>query len=190
MQKRPNWHSASETDWDAARRREEVVRPLVAGGPATQSDLEAAAIELGLSRSFLYKLLARYKRRPQTSSFLFAKRGRPEDSRSLDQEREQLVQTAIKEFYLRRERPRMGDLIKEIRRLCNQQNLNAPNYRTIRKRVRALDAKMALQRRQGSKIANANYQSVSISPLGRLAPLELFQIDHTPVDVIVVGKTV
>ena len=137
MQKRPNWHSASESDWDAARRREEVVRPLVASGSATQSDLEAAAIELGLSRSFLYKLLARYKRRPQTSSFLFAKRGRPEDSRSLDQEREQLVQTAIQEFDLRRERPRMGDLIKELRRLCNRRNLKAPNYRTIRKRVRA-----------------------------------------------------
>jgi DNA helicase HerA-like ATPase len=88
----------SESDWDAARRREEVVRPLVARGSATQSDLEAAAIELGLSRSFLYKLLARYKRRPQTSSFLFAKRGRPEDSRSLDPEREQLIQTAIQEF--------------------------------------------------------------------------------------------
>jgi putative transposase len=82
----------------------------------------------------------------------------------------------------------MADLIKELRRLCDQQNLKAPNYRTIRKRVQALDAKLALQRRHGSKIANAKYQPVGISPFSALAPLELFQIDHTPVDVIVVDE--
>src|ERR1700719_4903738 len=108
MQKRPNWHSASESDWDAARRQRGGRPSFGCKWVRHQSDLEAAAIELGLSCSFLYKLLARYKRRPQTSSFLFSKRGRPEDSRSLDQEREQLIQTAIQEFYLRRERPRMG----------------------------------------------------------------------------------
>jgi putative transposase len=82
----------------------------------------------------------------------------------------------------------MADLIKELRRLCDQQNLKAPNYRTIRKRVQALDAKLALQRRHGSKIANAKCQPVGISPFSALAPLELFQIDHTPVDVIVVDE--
>jgi putative transposase len=47
---------------------------------------------------------------------------------------------------------------------------------------------MALQRRQGSKTANAKYQIGRISPLNALAPLELFQIDHTPVHVIVVDE--
>jgi putative transposase len=82
----------------------------------------------------------------------------------------------------------MADLIKELYRLCDQQNLRAPNYRTIRKRVQALDAKVAVQRRHGSKIATAKYQPVGISPFSVLAPLELFQIDHTPVDVIVVDE--
>ena len=132
-------------------------------GPLSQRDLEAAAIELGLSRSFLYKLLARYKRRPQTSSFLFAKRGRPEDSRSLDQEREQLVQTAIQEFYLRRERPRMGDLIKEIRRLCNQQNVNAPNYRTTGPSVSVFGLWTRRWLRNGGKALKSLTQSINRS---------------------------
>lgn len=46
----------------------------------------------------------------------------------------------------------------------------------IRKGVQALDAKLALQRRHGSKIANAKYQSVGISPFSALAPLQLFQM--------------
>jgi len=76
--------------------------------------LEAAAIELGLSRSFLYKLFARYKRRPQTASFLF-RETRPIRGFTLARSGAgALVQTAIQEFYLRRERPRMGDLVKEI----------------------------------------------------------------------------
>ena len=98
MQKRPNWHSASENDWNVARRRETLIRSLVVRGSITYNDVDAAATELGLSRSFMYKLLARYRRRPQTSSLLFAKRGRSDDSRSLDQEREQLIQTAIRDF--------------------------------------------------------------------------------------------
>jgi hypothetical protein len=65
-----------------------------------------------LRGSFTYKLLARYRRRPQTSSLLFAKRGQPDDTHSLDQERAQLIQTAIREFYVRRECPRAYEVRK------------------------------------------------------------------------------
>jgi hypothetical protein len=126
MQKRHNWQSASENDCEAARRREKLIRPLVARGSITHNNVDAAATELGLSRSFMYKLLTRYRRRPQTSSSLFAKRGRPEHSRSLDQEREQPIQTAIHEFYLRRERPPMADLIKELCRLATSRTSKHP----------------------------------------------------------------
>ena len=34
MQKRPNWQSASEKDWEAERRREKPILPLVARGSA------------------------------------------------------------------------------------------------------------------------------------------------------------
>jgi hypothetical protein len=59
----------------------------------------------------------------------------------------------------------MADLLKELCRLCNQQNLKAPNYRTIRKRVQALDAKLALQRRHGSKPAAASTSCLVMLPL-------------------------
>jgi hypothetical protein len=51
MQKRPDWQSASENDWEAARRREKLVRPLVARASITHDDVDAAATELGVDFS-------------------------------------------------------------------------------------------------------------------------------------------
>jgi putative transposase len=188
MQQRPDWQTVSESEWEAARAREKLIRPLAESGTHNISDVDAAAASLGLSRSFTYKLLANYKQQPKTSSLLLAKRGRPADSRALDLEREEVIETAIQEFYLRRERPRLADLMREVAQLCDKRNLKTPNYRTLLKRVRAIDARLAAKRRLGSKAADAKFKPVAISPFKSLKPLEFVQIDHTPVDVVVVDE--
>jgi putative transposase len=76
MPKCRSWEAASEAEWGLAVGREMVIRPL-----AQQERLSTAAIQdvirrLGLSRSVLYDLVRRYRRRPQTSSVLPWKRGR------------------------------------------------------------------------------------------------------------------
>jgi len=112
MQKWRSWQAASEAEWGLAVEREMVIRPL-----AEQERLSTAAIQdaigrLGLSRSVLYDLVRRYRRRPQTSSLLPWKRGRGLSVHVLAQEREELLQVGIREFYLPRaafpRRPRTG----------------------------------------------------------------------------------
>ena len=100
MQKWRSWEAASEAEWGLAVEREMVIRPL-----AEQERLSTAAIQdaigrLGLSRSVLYDLVRRYRRRPQTSSLLPWKRGRGLSVHVLAQEREELLQVCIREFYL------------------------------------------------------------------------------------------
>ena len=100
MQEWRSWQAASEAEWGLAVEREMVIRPL-----AEQKRLSTAAIQdaigrLGLSRSVLYDLVRRYRRRPQTSSLLPWKRGRGLSVHVLAQEREELLQACIREFYL------------------------------------------------------------------------------------------
>ena len=188
MQERPDWTSAPAAEWEQARNRERLIRPLAEQPSATRADVEVAAKELGLSRSFTYKLIARYKRHPVVSSLLSAKRGRPAESRILNQDKETILDDAIQDFYLRPERPRMADLIREIGQRCNERNVQPPNYRTVLRRVLAIDRRLALQRRYGAKAADAQCKVVRASPWKDLGPLEVMQVDHTPVDVIVVDE--
>jgi putative transposase len=132
--RQPNCQSATELDWKVARRRAAILRPLSEALRKTCADVDAAADHLRLSRSFTYKLIARYRQRPQTSGLLSAARGRREGVRVIDPQREALIDAAIREFYLQQERPRMTDLMREIQQRCHQLNIQSPHLRTVKKR--------------------------------------------------------
>jgi Helix-turn-helix domain len=67
MQKAHQWEIAGEAAWGVALHREAVIRPLAEQPRLSAESITEAANKLGLSRSILYKLLQRYRRRPQTS---------------------------------------------------------------------------------------------------------------------------
>jgi putative transposase len=101
-----SWHSASKAEWEAACRREAVIRPLVEEGSVSNARADQAAKELGVSRSLVYRLVARYRQRAQTSSLLSVPRGRTERTQWLDKEVETLIRSAVERIYLQREQPR------------------------------------------------------------------------------------
>lgn len=186
MQKWQQWETASQVDWGLAVEREAVIRPLVEQQSLTLGDVERAVSQLRVSRSLLYTLLRRYRQRPQASSLLPWKRGRDNNVRVLDQNREQLLNACIKGFYLRPERPSLAALVQEVRRRFFEQQWPAPNYRTVRRRVEAMDLRLVIGKREGVKRAREKLGPVQISSLKPEWPLDVLQIDHTPVDVIVV----
>src|SRR5260370_39742362 len=125
--------------------------------------VDEAALQLGLGRSVVYDLLKRYRQRSQTSSLMPGKRGREPKVPVLKQVREQLLSSCIQDFYLKPERPRLAALVLEVRRRFAEQDLPAPNYRTICKRVETLDLRLATAKREGSKKARELLGPVAIS---------------------------
>jgi hypothetical protein len=73
----------------------------------SRKEAVAAAERLGVGLTLLYELVARFRRRPQTSSLVPGVRGRVACSRSLDPRVEALVASAIKEVYPRPEPERV-----------------------------------------------------------------------------------
>lgn len=186
-----SWKTSDSADaaaWALAMHREAIVRPLAELSRLNIGRVTEAAIELGLSRSALYKLLRRYRNRPQTSSLLPWKRGRKVNREMLGEEREFLLNCCIHEFYLRPERPSMAALHLEVRRRFTADGLTVPNYRTIRRRIDAVDPRIAIRRRDGPKRAREKLGPVGPSSLQPQRPMELLQIDHTLVDVVVVSR--
>jgi hypothetical protein len=64
------------------------------------------------------------------------------------------------------ERPTLAALAREVRLQSSLQRLQPPNYRTIRARVGALDLKVSLQKREGSKKSREQV-GTCFSSLGR-----------------------
>jgi putative transposase len=131
MQKWQQWESASDADWGLAVEREAVIRPLAEHKRFCTDDMEEAASHLGVVRSVLYKLVRRYRQRPQTSSLLPFKRGRDTYTTVLDKTREHLLDSCIREFYLRPERPSFASLIQEVRRQFVEQQLPHNRFRSV-----------------------------------------------------------
>src|ERR1700693_4247271 len=65
-----------------ACQREAVIRPLAETDRLSCLQVNRAAKILGLGRSVSYRLIARFRQRPQTSSLLLAKAGRPRSLRT------------------------------------------------------------------------------------------------------------
>jgi len=82
----------------------------------------------------------------------------------------------------------MAVLAQEVRRRFFERQLPPPNYRTVGRRVEALDARFALGKREGSKRAREKYGPVGVSTLQPDLPLDLVQIDHTWMEVVVVDR--
>ena len=135
------WQSASDEDWALALAREAVIRPLTNQAELTEGLVATASAELGISRSLVYRLVAKFRKRPQVSSLLPGKRGRKAAARALSEAAEAVVREAIASVYLQREKPRLSDLLKEIQRQCQRKGLSVPNFRTVKRRVDAIDAK-------------------------------------------------
>ncbi len=178
--------NATDADWAVARDRADVIRRVLkADHPKARSELMAsAAAELKVSRATLYRLLTQFRTVERTSALLPSRRGRPQGARSLDGKREAIIADEITNFYLKPERPRLSHLIDRIGSRCHQEDLAAPAWRTVHARVRSLDAELQARRRQ-DRAALARTQAVP-GELTASHPLDIVQIDHTQVDVVVV----
>jgi putative transposase len=135
MHKWREWQSASDNDWGVALQRETIIRPLTEQPRLTEEDILAATARLQMSRATLYRLVSRYRQRPQTSSLLPWKRGRDSRTHFLDREREVLITACLQEFYLTPQRPSIADLLRALRHRFGEHALPPPNYRSVRRRL-------------------------------------------------------
>jgi putative transposase len=170
-----------------ALRRSETLRVLTAKPRLTTREIDDAGSELGLSRAYVYRLLAAFRARPKTSTLLPKAEGRKAGTRFINPKVELIVENAIDSFYLQRIKPPFSALVRQVQADCHRAGLKAPNRKTILRRVSALDERKITASRQGSKAAREKYEHIRRSPSIKKA-LERVQIDHTPVDLIVVDE--
>jgi putative transposase len=186
----PDLVSVPEEEWQAAVERFEILKPLITTDRAkrTLTDIKRAARVLGRHPVTVYRWIENYKRCERLSVFL-RKRRSDRGTGRLSSNVEKTIDTAIKSVYLTAEKPTMMAVTEEVYLQCFKNKIKkkpAPN--TIRARILALSDHLRVEKREGKKRAAEKYEPIKGHFPGADRPLAVAQIDHTPMDVIVVDE--
>ena len=173
----------AEEDWKVARRRAEVMRPLAELERCPRGLARAAAAELGLSERQVYRLARRLRNADGALTALLPRssaggRGKQRVAAT----RDDLLRRLIEEFYLTRQRRSAADLTRAVRSQAAKAGLKPPSESTIRRRLKALS--LAQRRKRGE--AHPETEPIDGATPPADGPLDWVQIDHTPVDVIII----
>lgn len=127
-----------------------------------------------------------YRANPLPAAQLPSLPGPIPSSRLLPPAVENLIAAAIDEVYLTREPSTVAAVKRRCDELSIKAKVTAPSYTAISARIKARDPMQLAIKRRGSDEAYAQ-QAPSISGLDVRRPLEIVQIDHALVDLIIVS---
>lgn len=172
-----------EAAWREAQRRAEVIRPLAEAERRPRQLIRAAAATLGLSERQTYALLHRCREGGGALTALLpggstGGRGKPR----VPQASEATLLRTVEELYLTSQRLSAAKVAATVIGRCRAAQLPPPSASTVRRRLRALS--LAERRRRGE--AHPEAQPVHGPAPAVRFPLDLVQMDHTPVDLILV----
>lgn len=176
----------TDQDWRQAHERFEIIRPLLDDHDCTRAKVQARAESVGRHPATLYRWLEQYRRGGRVSTLAPTKRGMDRGQSRLDPDVEAVVSTTIDEVYLNTQKRSISYTCNEVARRCRNAGLELPHASTIRRRIKALSMKETLRRREGSQAVRNQYAPIQGVFPGANWPLAMVQIDHTPVDLILV----
>jgi len=175
----------SEADWTAAKRRFDSILPLLDARLNSGADVRARAVECGVNVATLYRWLRQYKQMPSLSGLLDVKRSGGRGQSRLEPAQDKIIQEAIQTSYLTPQRRRARTICRLVANRCKELEIAPPHENTVRNRITAIAPELSAKKRLGAKNAR------TLSPLkGGFPtldqPLAVVQIDHTPLDIILV----
>lgn len=177
-----------DEDWNIAQARFQIIRPLLRGG-RTLHKVKAQAKLGGVHVATVYRWIELFEGDDcKLSALLPTRRSGGRGKSRLDPQVEAVVQQSLNEIYLTKQRLTAAKAWDDISVRLVAQNLPVPHPHTIRNRIALLSDYLKLKRRVGSREAREKYAVNRGSFPGADYPLAYIQIDHTPMDIIVVDE--
>jgi putative transposase len=175
-----------DKDWQRAHARFAIIQPLLDDPDCTRDKVHARAASVGRHPATLYRWLQYSRHNGQLSTLAPAKPGVCRGHSRLDPEVETLLAATIDEFYLHGQKRSAQHTYHEVARRCRNAGLQRPHPNTVRNRIKALSDKEKVRRREGGKAMREKYAPMPGAFPGADWPLAVVQIDHTPVDLMLV----
>ena len=178
---------SSSAEWSEANKRYEIIKDLISR-TRTKSEVEQVAKNNSVSTVTIYSWIKLYEQTQDRSSLVPKTSQRGKKGSRLDKDVEIIVQQILDELYLNRQKFSFRRIYTKIKAECKKLKLQAPHENTIRNRIDEINPKLAMKKRDGYKASHAKYSNFEGEfPEGNY-PLEVVQIDHTPLDIQLVDK--
>lgn len=182
-----NLGNFSDKEWTEALKRYEIIKDLVFVA-RTRSEVEEVAKNHSVSSVTIYKWIKLYEQTEEKSSLVPKTSQRGKKGSRLDTEVEKIIQQILDELYLNRQKFNFKKIYRTISKECKKLKLEAPHENTVRNRIDEINPKLATKKRDGYKASRTKYSNFEGEfPEGNY-PLEVVQIDHTPLDIQLVDK--
>lgn len=178
----------SEKDWEEAKKRLEIIQPIIDGNLG-KKEIIVLGEKIGIHFTTLYRWIKRYRETGLLQSLvpLVGMRG-PRGHVRIHEEAEQITKHAIDTLYLSKQKYTASEVYFEINKRCKNAGIPPPHENTVRNRIKLLSAEHTIAKRESRQIADRKYKNTDgMFPEG-LFPLQVVQIDHTPMDIILVDE--
>lgn len=181
----PHLDGVPEERLQIARDRFEHIKPLLFVHQRTREMVAGRASEVGIHTNTMYKWIRRYEDSRLLTSLVPGLR-KDKGTKKLSGEVEKIIREVIESEYLTRQKKSPAKVCREVERRCRESNLKPPHANTVRNRLKAIPAYLQTAKRHGHKAAKDAYSPIKGTFPGAEVPLAVVQIDHTPMDIILV----
>ena len=117
-------------------------------------------MKLDLCRTQLFELVPRYGQEPVTSSLVDYGKGFPKGRHRLAPEHDAIIAAEIEGFYLKRPKPCLAQLVRDLKLACNDRGVPAPSRKAIEARIVEIDQRKLVASRDGQKAADDRFRLV------------------------------
>lgn len=173
--------------WPFAVRLANALRPLLAMDRVPNEIRKEICREFQFCESTYYNYLEKFRDRPVPSAPLPKKPGPDEGYTRLPEYNEQLLLRLIDKEYLNRQNLSIKAAHRRIIAHFEEQNLKAPSYELMWRRIQKLKRSEKLTKRRGHKEANSK-NAPATQHYRANRPMEVVQFDHTLADIILVDS--
>jgi len=178
----------SETDWQEAKERLEVIKPILEKDFGKKEIIKIAK-KRNIHYTTIYRWLKKYNNTGLLQSLVPSRKNRgPKGHIKIDQEAELIMKHAIDTLYLDKQKLPVRAVYREVVKRCKNAKVEPPHENTLRKRIKQLSHEQVVAKRESRQIADRKYRNTDgMFPEG-IFPLDVIQIDHTPMDIILVDE--
>lgn len=175
----------ADEDWNIAQQRLEIIQPLVHIQGRTTEDVQLVADTHKLHINTIYKWLRLYE--ADSSLMVLTPKERSDSgSKKLSAEIEAIIDQCIETEYLSKQKKTVAGVYRVVKLECRKAELNTPHVNTVRNRINNLSDELKIRKRLSkNQIHAALHMNQGEFPHADY-PLSVIQIDHTPVDIILV----
>lgn len=179
--------NVSQEEWKIAQYRFSLLEHIIRE-PGNFELIKKTAKEAKVHPSTIYRWLGWYNQTGQIISLLGEKKNGGKGKSRLTTQQESIINSSIEDVYLNPYRKSITSVILNVRKKCKEEGIPTPHESTIRRRIANLSDKETLQARYGAKVAKDKFEPLKGSFPHANSPLSVIQIDHTPIDIILVDE--